>query len=377
MTLSLQVFFFSKINAQTPNPDLSYSQSKNLVFLDNESVNIHSVTFKSNFKPDGCKKLNTIWSFSGIPGKDWKVVKGSLESDEVEIDFKKVGLYSLTLNTMYSYSVVQKNGEKEDEENEIEIEGEGVVTVTKNLDELTQIHADSNYLKLVKKASTYLVKPEFLEDPTPNIFLAKGYYGIYNKQLDDPIVDDPLGATIDCITEAMEIDFNGVYNISIHKIWLNKFQSEWLTTEILDNLDSEDGYYIPYSGDDNEIKQERSELSIEGCEVYAAISKNPISIKFMEAALRYDARDSKTANQIWKTEIPNLQKLTEDDFESMTETDLIALKYGVMLSAAKLTQISASNSMACQMLNSVKKTFEFDRTFNAFMKTKYNNCVEE
>ena len=42
-------------------------------------------------------------------------------------------------------------GEEEAEEDEVSIEAESILTVTKNLDELTQIHADSNYLKLVKK----------------------------------------------------------------------------------------------------------------------------------------------------------------------------------------------------------------------------------
>ena len=97
----------------------------------------------------------------------------------------------------------------------------------------------------------------------------------------------------------------------------------------------------------------------------------------MEAALRYDAKDIKTANSIWKTEIAKLSELSEEDFENMTETDLSALKYGAMLSASMLTEISASNSQACQILNSIKKVFEYDRTFNAFFKTKYNNCTEE
>ena len=193
----------------------------------------------------------------------------------VKIKFKAVGIYSFTLTATYQYTMP---GEEEAEEDEVSIEAESILTVTKNLDELTQIHADSNYLKLVKKASSYLVKPEYVEDPTPNIFLAKGYYGIYKKQLDDPIVDDPLSATLDCIAAAMELDLNGIYNVSIHKIWLNKFQSEWFNNEIIGNLDEEDGYYIPYSGSDKEIKQERNDLSLEGCEAYASISKYPISI---------------------------------------------------------------------------------------------------
>ena len=71
------------------------------------------------------------------------------------------------------------------------------------------------------------------------------------------------------------------------------------------------------------------------------------------------------------------RKLTEEDFENMTETDLLALKYGAMLSAVKLTEISDSNIQACQMLSSLKKVYEYDRGYSAFMKTRYNNCKEE
>ena len=378
VTLTLQLFFSTKVNAQKPNPELSYTQSEKLMFLDNESGKPNSVTFKAQFKSDGSKNAGTLWEFSGIAGKDWKIIKGSLESEEVQLEFKKIGIYSFTLTTMFQYSVA---GEEEDEEDEMSIEKENILTVTKNLDELTQIYADKDYSKLVKKADVYLVKPEYAEDPTPNIFSAKGFYGVYLEETHEKIgLGDKQAAlenAIECISAAVELDINGIFNVSIHKIWLNAFQNEWFENEIIGNLDDEDGYYVPYSGTDKEIKQERNSFSIEGCEVYRTITKHPIAISFMEAAIRYDARDSKTANMIWKTAIPDLEKLSDEDFENMTETDISVLKYGAMLSAVKLTEISSSNSQSCQILNSVKKAFEFDRTFNAFLKTKYNNCIEE
>lgn len=374
LALSFLASFTLLYGQKTPSPKLSFSQSEKLIFLDSETNQNTIVKFNALFTPDGCKKTNTIWSFTGISGKDWKVISGSLDNDKVEIEFKKIGNYSFELTVVYTYS---GDDPEEPEEDEITLEKEVAVTVTKNLDELTQLHADSNYLKLVKRASSYLVKPEYSSDPTPNIFLAKGYYGIYKKDLDDPIVSDPWAATVDCIVEAVELDFNGIYHVNIHKLWLNRFQNELFTNEILNNLDEEEGFYIPYSGDNNELKIEYRDLSLEGCEVYSAVTKYPISIKLMEAALRYAARDTKTANLIWKTEIPNLEKLTEQDFEEMTETDLLALKYGAMLSAISLTEKSASNIQACQILNSVKKVYEYDRGFSAFMKTRYNNCKEE
>ena len=378
VALALHLFFTTKVNAQKPNPELSYTQSEKLIFLDNESGNPNSVTFKAQFKSDGSKNTGTLWEFSGISGKDWKIIKGSLESEEVELEFKKVGIYSFTLNTTYQYSVA---GEEEDEEDEKSIEKENILTVTKNLDELTQIYADKDYSKLVKKADVYLVKPEYAEDPTPNIFSAKGFYGVYLDESHEKIgLGDRQAAlenAIECTSAAIELDINGIFNVSIHKIWLNELQNKLFKEEIAPNLENEDGYYIPYNGTDKEIKQENNSLSIEGCEVYRSITKYPITISLMEAAFRYDARDSKTANAIWKKAIPDLELLNNEDFENMTETDLSILKYGAMLSAVKLTEISSSNSQACQILNSLKKTFEYDRTFNAFLKTKYNNCIEE
>jgi hypothetical protein len=381
LALIWQVFLISSVSAQNPNPSLSFNQSEKLVFLDNEEGKKNTISFKSNFKPDGCENTSTLWEFTGIKGKDWKVVNGSLESDEVELEFKKIGVYSFTLNAAYTYSVQQKNGEQEEEEEEIGIEAENAITVTKNLDELTILHADASYIKLIKKAGIYLAKPEYTEDPTPNIYTAKGFYGVY---LDESFEDIGLGEkrealdkAIECVSAAVELDFNGVYDLSIHRIWLNQFQKEWLETEILGNLEEEEGYYIPYPGTDKEIKMNRSEESLEGCEIYASISKNPIAIKLLEAALRYSAKDTKTANQIWKTEIPRLNKFKDEDFENMTEADLMALKYGAMLSAIKLTEISSTNTQACQILNGLKKAFEYDRGFNAFLKSRYNNCIEE
>ena len=228
LALSFLAFYTLIYGQKKPSPKLSFSQSENLIFLDSETNQNTAVKFQALFTPDGCKKTNTIWSITGVQGKDWKIKSGSLDNDKVEIDFKKIGNYSLELTVVYTYS---GDDPEEPEEDEIALEKEVAVTVTKNLDELTQLHADSSYLKLVRKADAYLVKPEYSTDPTPNIFLAKGYYGIYKKELDDPVVSDPWAATVDCIAAAVELDFNGIYNENIHKIWLNKFQEELLSNE--------------------------------------------------------------------------------------------------------------------------------------------------
>ena len=363
--------------AQAPSPKLSVKQSKKLVFLDSETSKKPSVTFISVFKNDGSQRDATTWIFSGREGKDWKYIDGNASSDEVEVLFMKVGNYSVELAVSYTYKVVLKSGETEIEEDEVTFEQESIVTAANNLDELTQIHADSNFPKLVKKAEDYHVKPEYVNDPTPNIFLAKGYYGMYINELPDPIVDDPWEETINCIAAAIELDLNGILNEKIHKMWLNKFQNDFLNNYVIYNLEEEDGFYGVYKGSDKEKKTELLELLIEGVENYSIITTQPISIQFLEAPIRAASKDIRTANTIWKNGIEQLRNMTESDFDNMTDTDLKALKYGAMLSAVTLTNLRQSNTQACEILSNLREVYTYDRGFLAFLKTRYNNCKEE
>ena len=360
--------------AQAPSPKLNVKQSQKLVFLDSETNKEPTVTFTSVFINDGAERATTTWLFSGEEGKDWKYVnETNANSENVEVEFLKVGNYSLELVVEYTFNM----GEEDDEEEEVSFEQENIVTAAKYLDQLTQIFADSNFLKLVKKASDYQVKPEYANDPTPSIFLAKGYYGIYKKKLSDPIVSDPWEETINCIAAAIELDMNGIFNEKIHKIWLSEFQSQFFNDYFRDNLDEEDGYYTLYNGKDKEKKAELLELLLEGVENYSVITTQPISIKFLEAPIRAASNDLSTANTIWKNGLEQLKNMTETDFDKMTETDLKALKYGAMLSAVTLTKLRKSNSQACEILNLLKEVYAYDRGFLAFVKTRYNNCKEE
>ena len=190
----------------------------------------------------GTKELpNTItWLISGTQGKDWELVSGTKSSKTIQLKFKKVGSFSISISVGYSY----KNKKGDDEEDEATFEQENYITVTNNLDELTQIHADSNFIKLVKRAEDFKVKPKYAGDPTPLIFLAKGYYGMYRKELQDPLINDPFDLAITSTAEAIEIDQNGVFDMPIHKMWLTNFQMEILDNGITFNLDSQDGYPI-------------------------------------------------------------------------------------------------------------------------------------
>ena len=386
--ISLPILFTSKVNAQERNPGLTYSQSKKIIYLGKDSDKNNSITLKANFKPDKCELSRIEWELTGIKDKDWCVVEkydngkpkcgGNINQKEIEILFKKVGNYSFTLTAIYTY---REDGEEE--EDEISIDMENVITVTSYslYEQLQGLAAVDKFVSLVKKADTYTLRPEYSEVPSPYIFLAKGYYGMYKEELHEKLGitdrEELFDNTIEAVVTSMESDYNGLWHDKAHKTWLNDLQNYCLVNIILPNLEEEEGYYVPYSGSNEEERQGRYDLSIEGCEIYASISKYPTSIKLLEAALRYNGKDKSSANSIWKTEIAKLSELSEEDFKNMTETDLSVLKYGAMLSALKITEMSESNSQACQILNTLKKVFENDRTFNVFFKTKYNNCTKE
>jgi hypothetical protein len=276
--------------------------------------------------------------------------------------------------TTYSVKKKLKNGEEEEEETDIEVEEEAFITVTNNLDELTQIHADSNFVKLVKKSANYVVKPKFAGDPTPTIFLAKGYYGMYRKDIKDPQITEPYDEAISAVASAIEMDQNGIFYVPVHKMWLNNFQSEILNNEILFKLENQFGYPSFYEGKPEKVLTLIDELK-EGIDLYLSITKNQIAVKFLEAAIRFKAKDTKTANAIWKVEIPNLLKLEKID--KFTDADKIALKTGIILTAQMLPVIEKNNTNTCLLLTKIKEWFGDDKDFIAFYEGKMNSCKEQ
>jgi hypothetical protein len=356
-------------------PKLTFSESKQILILDDESEVANQVTFKSNFINAGTKKIGTIWSISGAKDKDWEFLKGDEKSDEITVEFNKVGMFSVSNTVTFSKSKTLKDGTTEEEEDEISVEKENLISVTNNLDELTQIHADSNFIKLVKKASDYVVKPKYANDPTPHIFLAKGYFGMYRKDIKDPAITDPLEEALGSTATAIEMDVNGIFNMSIHKIWLNKFQNEVVNVNVLYNLDEENNYPIFYQGENNQRKTELNALMLEGIEQYISISKNPIAGKFFEAALRFNSKDTKTSTIIWKEESKKLLAL--ENLDNFTETDMKVLKNGILLSAQMLQKKDGNSTDACILLNKANEWFGKQKDFYSYYEKVMNKCGKQ
>ena len=367
------IWMSSQLFAQQPS--LQLKESKRVITLDDEGSKTNRIEMKSTFTPAGTKKISTLWTISGTKDKDWTYTKGDEKSDIIEVEFKKVGNYSVSLSVTYSKSKKLKNGEVEEEEFDISEDRDNFITVTNNLDELTQIHADSNFVKLVKRASDYVVKPKYAGDPTPYIFLAKGFYGMYRKDLKDPEILDPFDEAVTATATAIEKDENGIFRMPIHEMWLTNFQSELLDNGIIYRLEDEDGYPVLYSNTNKEKLTEVTAEMLDAAEQYSTITKNPMAIKFVEAAIRFQNKDAKTANLIWKTEIPNLMKLT--DLENFTEADKDALRTGLILSAQQLIKRDGNTANARAMLKHVSKWFEYDKDFIAYYEKKYNSFETE
>jgi hypothetical protein len=357
-------------NALKDIPTISFSVSKKIVVLDDDNDNANIVKLDSKFNSLGTKELpnTTLWEISGTEGKDWELSSGTKTSKTISVKFKKVGNYSISISVDYSY----KNKKGNDEEDEAIFEQENCITVTNNLDELTQIHADGSFIKLVKRAEDYRVKPKYAGDPTPLIFLAKGYYGMYKKELQNPLITDPYDLAITTTAEAIEMDQNGVFEMPIHKMWLNNFQMEILDNGITFNLDNQDGYPIFSVSKDAAKNTQIKEQIKEAIEQYKSITRNTVSCRLLEAAIRYHTKDAKVANKIFAMEIPNLLKL--ENIDKFTETDIKALKLGVILSTQILSKRDGGNSNACKIFDKALIWFEGDREFVSLYEEKFNSC---
>jgi hypothetical protein len=191
----------------------------------------------------------------------------------------------------------------------------------------------------------------------------------------DPAIAEPLDEAIASTATAVEMDLNGIFNMPIHKIWLNKFQNEVASINILYNLDEENNYPVFYQGDNAERKNELNATMLEGIEQYISITKNPIAAKFMEAAIRYNSKDTKTSTLIWKEETKNLLKL--DNLDNLTETDLKVLKTGIILSAQLLQKKDGNSTEACNLLNKANEWFGKQKDFYAYYEKVMNRCGKQ
>ena len=85
-------------------PSLQLKESKRVITLDDEGSKTNRIEMKSIFTPAGTKKVETLWSISGTKDKDWTFTKGDEKAEIIEVEFKRVGNYSVSLSVTYSKS---------------------------------------------------------------------------------------------------------------------------------------------------------------------------------------------------------------------------------------------------------------------------------
>lgn len=370
----LGLAMLATISAVAQKPSAVIKASKNILILDDEKEGASAKIVKldasfTSTKTDQ-KPKSYVWTISGSQGRDWEFISGKETDRSVQIKFNRIGTYDISASIGFTY----KDKKGEEQEDEVTEEKEAFITVSNNLDELQQLYADQSFIKLVKKAENTKVKPKYANDPTPNIFLAKGYFGMYQKGLKDPLIEDPYEEAIVATAAAIEIDQNGIFNFHIHKAWLSQFQNEISINSIFINLEDAEGHPTFYTGKDNQKKKQMIDEITAGLEIYASISKQPFVARWLEAAIKYNAKDFKTANAIYNEEIPRLMKM--ENLDKLTETDQKVLKAGIILSAQTLTVMNKNNTKSCEVLRKANEWFGEQKDFSQFYENVYSNCDE-
>ncbi|MFM7666603.1 MAG: hypothetical protein ACKO7D_00265 [Bacteroidota bacterium] len=370
---SLFILMLTTITVVAQKPSVSIKANKNILILDDEKEGASARVVKLDvaFIAAGTKEKTILWSISGTKGKDWEIVSGKETDRSVQVKFNRIGTFDVSATIGYSF----KDKKGEEQEDEVSEEKEAFITVSNNLDDLQQLFADKSFVKLVKKAEDTKVKPKYSNDPTPNIFLAKGYYGMYLKGLKDPQIAEPYDEAISATAAAIEMDQNGIFNVHVHKAWLDQFQKEVSTNSIFINLEDADGYPAFYTGKDIEKKKQMNDEMNSGIEIYTSISKHPFVARWIEAAIKYNARDFKTANAIYTEEIPKLLKM--ENLDKLTETDKKVLKTGIMLSAQTLRVRDKDNTKACEVLTKANTWFGEQEDFSQFLEKVFSNCKKQ
>lgn len=355
---------------------VTFSSNKRLVepVLNREvkADNIIELKNTSSIPKTGSRKI--VWSINGTstPGKDWDLAKGSaIGGETIKVSFNKLGNYTVGLTIL--------DTDREGNENEISEEIEDYISVRSVFPELAALYAQKpkpNYVKLVERADEFVVKPKFANDPTPQLFLAKGYLGIVKTGNPDPRFESAIEDAISSFAAAKELDKNGVIFDAEHQAFLNELEV-YLHKEFIE----------VFLDDETNLDQ----LS-EALDYYSQVTFAPISVKFLEAFKHYSSKNVKAANLIWSTEIPKLKKYTSIESEDpyihlfkdelgntvqFTGTDLAILKLGITRSALIFKTRDANNFKACELLEIVEPIYIDEKDFAAFYSDEFNSCMKK
>jgi len=372
--------------------DLTFTANKRLVQpavlkSDNtyDTKDLVEISFNAPKSLDSKGTRKYQWSINGATeaGKGWTLPKGgTTKGEKLKVYFEKVGNYTVSLSL--TVTVKKKVGEDtEEEENEYTGETEDFISVRSVFPELAALYAQKpqpDYVKLVEKASEYSVKPKYANDPTPQLFLAKGYLGLVKSGNNDPRFESALEECITSFNTARELDKNGVIFDNEHQAFLQELESYLFDEGIKDYISSDP------IGD-----PEGFEVLTEYLDYYSQISFAPITSTFMQARIKYQKKDTKGANALWNSEIPKLKKYTDLDVETtygkkfkdemgkdiiLSTIDFQLLKFGVMASTRLMKTRDGNATKACDLINVVSPWLADQRDFTQFVSKDFNNCAE-
>jgi hypothetical protein len=360
--------------------DITFTSDKRLVqpSVNGEVKAENTIEIKSSLKTPLNGKKTYTWTINGSsePGKGWELVKGTtLSGEKIKISFNKIGNYSVGL------TIVAISGE---DENEVSGEVEDFISVRSVFPELAALYAQKpvpNYVKLVEKSSEYTVKPKFANDPTPNLFLAKGYLGLVKSGNPEPRFETAIEDCISSFVAAKELDKNGVIMDDEHQRFLDELQQYLLNENILVNYDA-----------DPKSNPESYDQLVEYIDYYSQTTSAPVCASLMQGYFKYVKKDSKGANLLWNTEILKLKKFVnldkktaygeryKDDLGNeiiLSMVDLKVLKLGAMKVAQVMkTRDNQNPKEACKLLSIVEPFLIDDTEFATFYSKEFNSCQE-
>jgi hypothetical protein len=360
--------------------DITFSSDKRLAqpSVNGEVKAENIIEIKSSLKTPLNGKKTYTWTINGSsePGKGWELVKGTtLSGEKIKISFNKIGNYSIGL------TIVAVSGE---DENEVSGEVEDFISVRSVFPELAALYAQKpvpNYVKLVEKSSEYTVKPKFANDPTPNLFLAKGYLGLVKSGNPEPRFETAIEDCISSFAAAKELDKNGVIMDDEHQRFLDELQQYLLNENILVNYDA-----------DPKTNPESYDQLVEYIDYYSQTTSAPVCASLMQGYFKYLKKDSKGANLLWNTEILKLKKFVNLDEKTaygerykdelgneiiLSTVDLKVLKLGAMKVAQIMkTRDNQNPKEACKLLSIVEPFLIDDTEFATFYSKEFNSCQE-
>ena len=374
------LFFLFFLVGHFSAQDITFSANKRLVepVINGEVKPENTVEIKSTLIKQLKGKKTYTWTINGStePGKGWDLIKGTtLSGDKIKVSFNKIGNYSIGL------TVVGLDGE---EESEVSNEVEDFISVRSMFPELAALYAQKptpNYVKLVEKASEYIVKPKFANDPTPNLFLAKGYLGLVKTGNNEPRFETAIDDCISSFATARELDKNGVIFDDEHQRFLDELQAYIYNENILVHYDS-----------DPKANPDSYDQLVEYVDYYSQISYAPVCSSLLQGYFKYLKKDIKGANTQWNVEILKLKKYVKLEKETayghyykddlgneiiLSNFDLKVLKLGAMkVSEIMKTRDNQNPKEACKLLAIVEPFLIDDTEFAGFYSQTFNSCQE-